>query len=356
MLRLQTRRLSGLHNSLENVNALLESNDRSSYLIAQYVPEPARNAFLAIRAFNLEVNKISDGGGNSKSIASKMSASTGISSADIKFKFWSDQLDKVFQDKEVNEPVAILLQDSLRKGLNLEIEYFQKFLQTRRHFLKARGFNNVNDICSYGEGTYSQLNYMTQALLLLPLILPSAISLLEESTSLQGRISDIAAHLGQATAVGAMILGANYYASRNHVTLPVDLMTKFDLSQEELLRLTQGHIKDKEEIESVKEKVKSVVYETAVVANDHIITARTKLKESQEEIAGLVRGNKKFQARKWRRNLPDVIFTPFMVGIPTVLYLQKLEKYDFDVLHPKLQQKEWRLAWVSFRDYHLRRI
>lgn len=359
-----------LHSAREDINTLLENHDRSSYILAQYIPGPARDAFLAIRAFNLEINKINDGGNNTNSISAKassqLSGSVGISTADIKFKFWSDLLSGVFTDhmseRNVGEPIAILIRDALRNDLNLELSYFHQFLQTRKHFLQTKSFQTVNDICSYGEGTYSQLNYLTQGLLLSPSISPSAISLLELSTSLQAKISDISAHIGQATAIGSMILGLKYYSStRNQITLPIDLMTKFDLSQESLLRLSQGHLKDDKDIDDARDKLKNITYETAITANDHILSARNKLNESRDEILSIIKSHPNDQSlqrhqKRWRKNIPDVVFTPFMVAIPTTLYLQKLEKYDFDIFHPKLQEQEWRLAWTSFRNYYQRRI
>lgn len=360
-----------LHNAQENVNQLLESSDRSSYILAQYIPEPARNSFLAIRAFNLEINKINEGGSNALSRASRastqMSNTLGVSTADMKFKFWSDLLLRVFTEDprtetDLGEPIAILLRDGLKNDFNLDISYFQTFLQTRRQFVKNGGsFQSVNDICSYGEGTYSQLNYLTQGLLLSPSISPSAIRLLEYSPELQALLSDIAAHIGQATAVSSMILGVPYYAqTRNQVTLPVDLMTENDLSQESVLRLCQGHTND-DTVDNtrIKEKLKEVVYQTAITANDHVITARDKLSKARlkiEEVVSTHSDDKLLvqQSRNWRRNIPDVIFTPMMVSIPTVLYLNKLERCDFDIFHSKLNQKEWRLAWTSFRDYYKR--
>lgn len=356
-----------VHNAVENVSALLEQNDRLSYLLAQYVPEPARNAFLAIRAFGLEVNKISDGGTNSQSRASRalsqLSGSMGISTADMKFKFWSDMVGRAFSGSgDIGEPVVFLLRDALDAGLNLDIAHFHLFLQTRRHFLQANQFNSVADICSYGEGTYSQLNYATQGVLLSPSISPSVIHLLELSPELQTNVGDIAAHIGQATAVSSMILGLQYYAtSRNQVTVPVDLMTKFELSQETVLRLAQGHLKEKAEVDEATEKLQNVVFETAVNANDHLLAARTKLELVKLDISRMVNERPDDallgrNSRKWRRGIPDVVFTPFMVAIPTSLYLHKLEKHDFNVLSPKLQQKEWRLAWRSFRSYYQRKI
>lgn len=364
------RRLSSgaqLHGAIENVSALLEANDRSSYLLAQYIPEPARNAFLAVRGFGLEVNKISDGGANSGARAaralSQLSSSLGISTADMKFKFWSDKLSDVFSGRgTVNEPTMVLLRDALENNLNLDISYFQQFLQTRRHFLLSGLFANTEAICSYGEGTYSQMNYATQAVLLSPSISPLVVRLLEISPKLQSHVGDIAAHIGQLTAVSSMILGLLYYAStRNQVTLPTDLMTKFELSQEDFLRLAQGHLSDAAQAAEVREKLQNVVFETAVTANDHMLAARSKLDQLRREISEVLQARPNDElmrknSRKWRRGIPDVIFTPFMVSLPTLLYLEKLGKHDFDLLSEKLKRKEWRLAWRSFRSYYKREI
>ncbi|KAI5961047.1 hypothetical protein KGF57_001807 [Candida theae] len=361
-----------LHNSVESISQILEKSDRSSYILAQYIPEPARNTFLAIRAFNLEIGKINEGGKNRQSRASmasrQMTQTLGVSTADLKFKFWSDLLLRVFtkdpnNSQDLGEPIAILLRDGLRNGMNIDLSYLQKFLQTRRSFIKSgASFTNTNEICSYGEGTYSQLNYLTQQVLLSPSISPSSIQLLQASSTLQSLIADIAAHIGQATGVASMITGLRYYAStRNQVPLPIDIMNNHDLSQEDVLRLFQGHITDSTEEQNLKSKLNSVVYDTAIVANDHILTANKKLNDFKTEVKQVIstRSNdQKFQnfAKKWKGNVPDALFTPLMVGIPTSLYLKKLEKHDFDVLNTSVQQPEWRLAWTSFKDYYFRKI
>lgn len=357
---------SQLERSIENVNRLLEVNDRLSYLLAQYVPEPARNTFLAIRAFALEINKITDGGrvgDHATGALARLHQSMGITTADMKFKFWSEIMVKAFADASViGEPIAFLIRDGLRNGLNLDISYFHQYLQTRRHFVKNKQFSNVSSICSFGEGTYSQLNYATQAILLSPQISPSVIHMLELSTALQGKVSDVAAHIGQATAVSSMILGLNFYAStRNQVTLPIELMTKHALSQEAFLRLSQGHLTDGDEVRDTQDRLKNVIFETAIVANDHLLSAREKLYQVRQDISAILdlrpRDNLLSKSSKrWKRGLPDAIFVPFMVAIPTSLYLQRLEKHDFDINNKQLQHKEWRLAWNSFKSFYQRKI
>lgn len=340
-------------NARQDITRNLETHDRSSYILAQYMPEPARDVFLATRGFNLEINKITN--------TSTVSA---ISNT-MKFKFWSDMISTVFSnpysDSNPGEPIAILLRDGLRNELNVDIHYFHTFLQTRKRFIEGNSFQTVDDICSYGEGTYSQLNYQIQALLLSPSISPSTINLLQYSPKLQELATDIAAHLGQAAAVGSMILGMTFYASRDQVTLPIDIMTKYDLSQETFLRLTQGHIKDTQLLGETREKLENSLFEVATTANDHILTARDKFAKLKLEISHVVSANKndgliqKFHTQ-WKRGVPDVIFIPFMTSIPTVLYLKRLEKNNFDIFTSDMQKREWRLPWNSFRNYYLRKI
>lgn len=365
---IQARRYTSaaVHNAVENVLKLLETHDRSLYVLAQYIPEPARPTFLAIRAFNIEINKISDGGSSGLVISKASSAMlklTGFLTLDLKFKFWSDLLQKVFTGLDPpGEPIAILLKESLEQGINLDIQYFNRFLQTRKRFLASPTFQSTNDICSYGEGTYSQLNYQTQAVLLSPMIAPSVIKALQQLPKLQGLVMDVAAHIGQATAVSLMILGMEYYAkTQNRVTLPVDLMTKHDVSQEDVLRLVQGHISEVHHQDDIKNKLKNVVFDTAVTANDHLLTSRQKIgqiKTSFREVVTELKDDKLVasQLKKWKRGIPDVIFTPYMVATPTELYLSKLQKNDFDVFSKKMQQKEWKLGFTSFKSYYTRDI
>ncbi|CAN3368400.1 hypothetical protein DICA1_F21814 [Diutina catenulata] len=354
-----------IHNAVENVSKLLEQHDRSSYVLAQYIPEPARNTFLAIRAFNIEINKINSGGPGSiaAEASSRMAQSVGVSTVDLKFKFWSDMLQRVFTGVETPaEPIALLLRSGLEDGLVLNVDYFMRFLQTRRQFISGAPFATANDICAYGEGTYSQLNYQTQGVLLSPSISPSAIEMLQQSPSVQHLVREVAAHIGQATAVSSMILGMQYYASsQNQVTLPVDVMTKHDISQEQLLRLIQGHTKDSAEQEDVRTKLKNVVFDTAVTANDHILSARQKLAVIKKQVPDIVRqlsDNKlvQRQSRKWKGGIPDVVFTPFMVATPTVLYLDKLQSHDFDLFAKSMSRKEWKLGYTSFKNYYRRQI
>ncbi|ODQ58511.1 hypothetical protein WICANDRAFT_96530 [Wickerhamomyces anomalus NRRL Y-366-8] len=200
-----------------------------------------------------------------------------------------------------------------------------------------------NELCSYGEGLYSQLNYIVQNLLLSNQLSPSTIKLVEESSELQNLITEISAHIGQSTGIASIVIGTKYYAqNKNQINLPIDIMTKHDLSQESLLRLFQGHEDQKAEIEA---KLKDVIYETCVVANDHLLTAREKLKAVKEEISKIISTTEDElilrKSKTWKKQVPDCLF---------------LEKNDFDILSKNIENNYWKLVWNSYRNYQKRQI
>lgn len=349
-----------LQSARVNVKSALEKYDRSSFILSAYVPEPARDAFLAIKAFNVEISKI-----NTRNNFVNMG---GITSVDLKFKFWSDFLAKVFRNPynndKITEPSMFLLRDALRNELTLNIDYFNTYLNSKKYFLQNSNFQDTDSICSYGEGTNSQLIYLQQALLLSPSISPSAISLLEESTYLQNLVSDIAAHIGQANAIASNLLSLKYYAKQEQIVLPVDVMAEQELSQDSLI----GYINDQGKPDfqkniELEEKLKNVIFTVSTRANDHLLTSRYKLDKAKEEIQKIVNqtDNDLIQkySKSWKKGVPDVIFVPFMNSIPAEIFINNLQKKDFNILDATLTNSNWnrwRIVWKSFYNYHQRLI
>jgi len=75
--------------------------------------------------------------------------------------------------------------------------------------------------------------------------------------------------------------------------------------------------------------LKDVAFAIAMRANDHLITAREMLEKAGEEGRG-------------------VAFASFLPAVSTSLYLSRLEKVDFDVFHPSLARREWKLPWKAY--------
>jgi NADH dehydrogenase [ubiquinone] 1 alpha subcomplex assembly factor 6 len=336
----------------------LRQYDKSSYILSAYVPAPARDTFLAIRAFNVEVSKIS--GNESSKVNNQLKSTIGISSTDLRIKIWEDLLLKLFQDpysdRVIGEPVGILLRESLKNEFKLNPSQFDLILSTRNDFLKRQSFRDVDQLCSYGEGLYSQLNYLVQDLLLSDQLSPSTVSLVECNPEIGNLIREISAHIGQATGVASIVLGTQYYGRHhNRIYLPLDLMTQHDLSQEDLLRLFQGHDVDKE---SISHKLKDVVYETCITANDHLITARSKLEKVKSLTQQFLQTTNDTmiikRSKQWKKGIPDCIFVGFMNAIPLDGYLKELERHDFNIIDKKIENAYWKLVYRTYRSYQTR--
>lgn len=348
-----------LEKARESCLRSLSSFDKSSYILSAYIPKPARDYFIAIRAFNIEISKIAS---HDSQVDKQLHSSIGISSNDLRFKFWEDMLFKIFQnpfsDQVIGEPVGLLLRDGVRNEFNLSPDGFNQMLTTRKHFLSNPSFQNIDAICSYGEGLYSQMNYLVQNLLISNQLSPSTIRLVEKSDGLQNLLTEISAHIGQATGIASIVVSTKYYAqNKNQINLPIDIMTKHGLSQEALLRLFQGH-KDLDP-ESVS-KLKDVIYESCITANDHLLTAREKLKRAKQEVSRIVNTTEDDlilrKSKTWNKQFPDCLFVPLMSSIPLDGYLSQLEKNDFDIVSKNVENKYWRLVWSSYRNYRKRII
>lgn len=333
----------------------LSKVDPSSLLISKFYPKYLQDSFIALKSINIELSKISFGfqpGATDKSKEFN----------NLKFQFWLQQFEKVGQLNlhnaselmlDLNEPCTVLLADTVLRDLKIDLSLVNQMVHSHQYFYNnnsSNGFRNIDEICSFGEGTHSQINYLMQSVLLsdqLKGFSDIGINLLEQPNSNEFRdnLTDISAHLGQATAIGSFLIGLKYFAEKKQtLMLPTDSLTKHRLSEESCLRYLQSQpdeLSDKE----LKEKVKNVVFEVATLANDHIITARKKLENSKEFVKQS--GIKKF---------PDCIYLPYMTGIPTILYLERLEKHDFDIMNPKLNQKEWRLAYRAWSNYYFKSL
>lgn len=305
---------------------LLSEQDRSSYVLQSYIPRQARDAFIGVRAFNIETGKIAD---NVKK----------PEFAKMRFEFWKSLIQKALSPSLTSqslhnipaEPVAILLAHANAvDNIALSKRFFITALQTRETFMNNPPFRSIDKMASYGEGTYSQLNYLTQELLYS--IAPTSSQFLNENPKIVEELETIVAHIGQATGIATFLRGYNFFVTRKRfVPLPVDIMAKYSISQEQVLR---GEISD--------HALSDIVFETATRANDHLISARTYLNDLNTEKLG--------------NTIPDAMFLPAMTSIPVQLYLEKLEKHNFNILNPKLAKNEWRLPYRSYKAYKLRKI
>lgn len=347
----------------------LKKVDPSSLLLSKFYPEYLRDSYIAFKSFNIELSKISfafQPGATNKSKEFN----------NLKFSFWLQQLEKCDSLNinnasnlipDINEPCLILLSDILLKNLKFDLDNLKQMIHSHKHFYNensTQGFRNLNEMCSFGEGTHSQINYLMQSVLLSPQLtgfsnLGIDILQLPNSNNLRNTLTDISAHLGQSTSIGSFIIGLKYFAQKKQtLMLPTDSLIKYRLPEENCLRFLQNDttlINDTE----IKESLKNIIFDIATVANDHIITARSKLNDAKDLMLQLAIDNNRSDLVKLinkNKKMPDCFYLPYLNGLPTILYLEKLEKYDFDITNKNLITKEWRLAFRAWNNERNRTI
>ena len=118
----QCRRFNSTVPSIESsrvyCQALLRRHDYASYLQSGFIPAGAKDAYLAIRALNVELALIPDTVSNQN--ARKM-----------RMQFWKDALDDCYKGVPKAEPVSILLAAVLASGTRLTKSFFQTMISER---------------------------------------------------------------------------------------------------------------------------------------------------------------------------------------------------------------------------------
>jgi len=140
------------------------------------------------------------------------------------------------------------------------------------------------------------------------------------------------------------------------VLLPLDVMAEAGVREEEVLRKGAD-----------APGLRDAVFTVATRANDHLITAREMLKNLS---AGKDAGHD-FEhaddAEHQDKSVPghdkqspsadtERAFGVFMPAIPTQLWLDQLQKCDFDVFNPQLRTTDWKLPWKAYWAFKRRKL
>lgn len=124
------------HNDLETMNIqktrdycveTVYKNDYHAYIMGLLFPAQHRNAYFAIRAFNVEIATIKD-----------QIPKTAVQSGRLRFNFWRDILKQIEEKKElpkhINQPVALeLLQHVHDYGLSVRL--LERCLEARSVYI-----------------------------------------------------------------------------------------------------------------------------------------------------------------------------------------------------------------------------
>lgn len=223
-------------------------------------------------------------------------------------------------------------------------------------------YTSMSALETYAENTYSTLLYLTLQALPMQSI----------------TVDHLASHIGKAAGIATVLrglpliafppppnkhsnqsgFGDSFGGRRGAVTLPLDVMADAGVKEEDVLRqgASAGGLKD-------------AVFTVATRANDHLITAREMLKnlkagsdvghefehEGEEEHNY---GLKDSASSKVERQLEEVdrSFGVLMQALPTSMWLETLQKVDFDVFDAQLRRTDWKLPWKAFWAFRQRRL
>jgi NADH dehydrogenase [ubiquinone] 1 alpha subcomplex assembly factor 6 len=332
--------------------------DSPSFTLQTFIPPSSRDAYLSIRALNVELARIPD-------LVSNPTVGA------LRMQFWRDNLTRTFANTPPKEPVAILLHYALASlqsrhpGISTSVMkgWFMKVINAREQYMDNRPYASLDALENYAENTYSTLMYLTLA-----------------NVPLQSMAADhVASHIGKATGIAAVLrglpliafptppnhhsnnavfnggLGGGQGTRQGAVVLPLDVMAEAGVKEEEVLRHGAG-----------ASGLKDAIFAVATRANDHLITAREMLNNLQQgrdaghefEHAG-EEGHQYSEASYKDHSQADGIkrvLGVFMPAVSTRLWLERLEKLDFDVFRPELRAREWRLPWKAYWEYSRRRI
>jgi NADH dehydrogenase [ubiquinone] 1 alpha subcomplex assembly factor 6 len=302
-------------------------------------------AYLAIRAFNIELTRIPDVVSNS-SIGS------------MRMQFWRQTIDSTFDGRPPEEPVAILLGSYIHQGHKLSKTWFHRIINTRDRQLTHPGFASLTDLETYAESTYSILLYLTLSALPVNSV----------------TMDHIASHIGKAAGITAILRGvpllafpppANHH-SRNQpsmglpptrerrgvISLPLDVMSSSGVREDDIFR--EGGKAD---------GLRDAVFMVATRASDHLITARTMVKnmKKNEDLGHDFEhiddeGHQYTQQQRQEARSVDRQMEEYAQGygaimgpaISTQLWLDRLQKMDFDIFHASLRRPEWKLPIVAW--------
>ena len=319
-----------------------------------FLPHDCRTPYLVTRCFNIELARIPD------------TVSTPAIGA-MRYQFWRDNISDAFEGRPRKQPVAILLARVL-ETLHARTEgtgtmsknWFMRVISAREQYGDGRPYPTLEALEKYAENTYSTLTYLT----------------LQAMPMISLTVDHIASHIGKASGIVAVLRGLplvafppppNHHSNsgplggslergkQGHVPLPLDVMTRAGIKEEEVLR--QG---------PEAHGLRDAVFEVATRANDHLITAREMMKsvrsgldvghayEHEQDAENAYASSEDGVLSKEQRQLQDAerSYGIFMEAIAIQSWLDRLQQADFDIFSAKLRKKDWKLpfkAYAAFR-------
>ena len=263
---------------------LVKTSDFNAYLTTILSPPTIIRSAFALTAFNIELMSIGRSRGDPRI-------------PEIKLHFWKEQLDKIFKhtdDQRVStlaEPISNELSVMVRNyGLNRT--WFNRLIDGRRQFLKVNQIESLDALEKYADSQIASVYY----------ILLNCMSL--------GNSVDcdhVASHLSKAILISTLVRNMLKPNSQSAYYIPFDLLLKHKISQQDLINVSERQLRPK------SQNIKELAFEMSTRAHQHLNSARDLAEKVPVEARPL-----------------------FTSAIACDVYLKQLQRFDFDLMNPKL--------------------
>ncbi|KAJ8729336.1 hypothetical protein PYW08_000917 [Mythimna loreyi] len=253
---------------------IVKQHDYENFLATLLMTKSLRSPALVLRAFNVEVARVQD-------------LTTDSQTAAFRLQFWHDTLRGIYnKEKDLKDVPANPVAQELYKVCccyGLQRRHLERLITSRSNMLKTKHFMTLEEIEKYAEESVSSIYYL----------------LLSVAGVKDVHADHAASHLGKAQGITNILRSVHVSSHHKMVSLPMDVLMKHQLSQENVLRCIDS------------EQMRNVVFEIATRANNHLKKARD-------------------------IKVPQITKQIFLPAIAIHKYLAKLEKKNFNLFDKSL--------------------
>jgi len=276
---------------------LVRERDYEAFLTSPFYPREFRSSYNAIRALYIE-------------LASVQESVSNPTIGKMRMQFWRDAVKSISDGRPPMHPIALALYEASQKTNVQTLSYhLKRIVDARDAELHTPTHLTVDSLIGHAEATSSTFLY-------------AILSLLSLSSS--STLSHAASHLGVSQGITTLLRALPYHASQGRLIIPAEITARHGVSQEEVFR-KGGDARG----------IQDAVFEFATVANDHLTTALEMFNEDG------------FDGKVPPRARPV-----FLSGVPTRMFLERLQAANFDAFERSLQLREWKLPWKVWRGYY----
>ncbi|GAA5960933.1 hypothetical protein JCM3765_007546 [Sporobolomyces pararoseus] len=323
----------GYQKALAAAESLVRRGDPEAIYASHFYPSHLRPAYLALKAFNVELAGLQDQVSNQ--LVGRM-----------RYQWWKDAIKGVYENKPLPHPLTTLLA-SLPERNSLSQYHFNRLINAREaHFLNPT-FNTLQDLADYSAGTQASLLYLLlQATAAgtsqnfttgggLRHAKPFEHTGMEHSvdgaagTTGGGQLKEAddltldhaASHLAVAMTISTLLRSIPHHAAKRVNVIPLEVASRHQLREESLFRKGPS-----------AEGLQDCVATLAGIAQAELRTAR----ECFEGTTGVP-----------RRATPV-----FLSATPSRSFLDRLSspKIDYNVFDGTLQKRYWKLPFQVWGD------